>query len=229
MELFAALMLGLVGSLHCAGMCGPLVLAISAAGGGMNRPMAKLAYHAGRLATYVMLGAIFGLLGRGIALAGMQRWLSVAGGAAILVGVAASSRFAVSTPLYKLVSTLKAAFARLLARRSWMSVTLLGGLNGLLPCGLVYAACVAAAATGSVTMGMASLLLFGLGTVPMMLTISIIGRRLGFDAARHFQRLAPACALLVGCLLVVRGMALGIPYLSPAMDAAGGCTHCHGH
>lgn len=229
MEIWAALMLGLVGSLHCAGMCGPLVLAISAAGGGTRRPAAMLAYHAGRLATYVMLGAVFGLLGRGIALAGMQRWLSLAAGAALLIGLAASSRFAVSTPLYKVVATLKAAFAKLLTRRSFMSVTFLGGLNGLLPCGLVYAACVAAAATGSVTRGMASLLVFGLGTVPMMLTLSVIGRRIGFDASRRLQKLAPICAALVGALLVVRGMALGIPYLSPAMDAAGGCVHCHGH
>jgi uncharacterized protein len=224
MELWSALFLGLVGSLHCAGMCGPLVLAVSAAGGGSRPVASKLAYNAGRLATYALLGGVFGLIGRGLALAGMQRWLSILAGTLILIGLVASSRFAVNTPLYQVVARMKTVFGKLLGHRSLGSLALLGGLNGLLPCGLVYAACAGAAATGSGAWGAAYLLAFGIGTVPMMLTIAFAGGRIGFGTRLRLQRLVPAGVAIVGVLLVVRGMALGIPYISPAAD--GVCTHC---
>src|ERR1700675_4874711 len=98
MELWTAFLLGLVGSLHCAGMCGPLVLALPGTGNtSRSYILGRLAYNVGRLGVYGLLGAIFGLLGGTFALAGLQRWISLVAGAAILIGLLVSYRYAVNT------------------------------------------------------------------------------------------------------------------------------------
>jgi sulfite exporter TauE/SafE len=141
MELWTAFLLGLVGSLHCAGMCGPLALALPATGGTrVSFILGRAAYNFGRIATYCALGALFGLAGRTLALAGLQRWLSLGAGVAILVGLTVTSRYALNPPLAHAVAWLKSGLATMLRRRSLGSLWLLGALNGLLPCGLVYVA-----------------------------------------------------------------------------------------
>ena len=149
MLLWTAFLLRLVGSLHCAGMCGPLVLALPMTGGsGASGPWGRVVYHIGRISTYALLGAVFGLLGETLGLAGLQRWVSLGAGAAILIGLVASSRLALKAPAFQAVGCLKSAFSSLLHRRTFASLLLLGGINGLLPCGLVYAACAGAIASG---------------------------------------------------------------------------------
>jgi len=229
MELWTAFLLGLVGSLHCAGMCGPLALAMPATGGTRaSFILGRAAYNFGRIFTYCSLGALFGLAGRTLALAGLQRWLSLGAGVVILVGLAVTSRYAVNTPLARAVAWLKSALATMLKRRSLGSLWLLGALNGLLPCGLVYVACAAAVATGGGLRGAGYMLAFGLGTVPMMLGIGLTGRKLQPALRFRLQRFIPASVALLGLLLILRGMSLGIPYLSP--DLSGGraqCPACH--
>src|SRR5678815_4044079 len=149
MELWTAFILGLVGSLHCAGMCGPLVLALPATGGATSSGLlGRGLYNLGRIITYCILGAVFGLIGHTLSLAGLQRWLSLGAGAAILIGLAASSRYALNTPVTRGAAWLKSGFAKLLPKRTHVSIVFLGLLNGLLPCGLVYAACAGAVAAG---------------------------------------------------------------------------------
>ncbi|MFA6546059.1 MAG: sulfite exporter TauE/SafE family protein, partial [Limisphaerales bacterium] len=209
-------MLGLLGSAHCAGMCGPLALALPATGNARATFLAgRVLYNLGRIVTYAALGAVSGLLGRGFVLAGFQRWISLAAGAAILVSLFVSSRFALSLPAVTAVGWLKTALGSLLQKRSLDSIFTLGLLNGLLPCGLVYAACAAATATGHVLDGALAMFAFGLGTVPMMLGLSLAGPRLHTLLRFKLQRLVPASLAIVGLLLVLRGLALGIPYLSP--------------
>jgi len=223
MELWTAFLLGLVGSAHCAGMCGPLALALPATGSTRTTFLAgRLLYNAGRLVTYAALGAIFGLLGQSFALAGFQRWISLAAGVVILLSLLVSSRFTVGLPAITAVGWLKTSFSQLLQKRSLASVFLLGLLNGLLPCGLVYAAVAGATAIGSFVGGALAMLVFGLGTVPMMLGFSLLGPRLHTVLRFRLQRFIPASLAIVGVLLVLRGLALGIPYLSPASTAA-----CH--
>jgi sulfite exporter TauE/SafE len=227
MELWTAFILGFVGSLHCAGMCGPLALALPVAGKTRSAfVLGRVLYNLGRVLTYCVIGAVFGLVGQSFALAGFQKWVSLIAGAAILIGLAASTRVGLGLPITKSVVWLKQSVGRLLQQRTFGALFLLGTLNGLLPCGLVYVAATAAAATGSLQMGVFSMALFGLGTLPMMLGLGLAGRRLQGLFSFRMQKLVPISLAVLGVLLVLRGMELGIPYISPVLTA-GGCPHCH--
>ena len=132
MEFLTAFLIGLAGSVHCAGMCGPLALAVP--GGGNSAAgfaASRLAYNLGRVLTYSLLGLFFGLAGQSLAMAGLQRWLSLGLGAVLLLSLVASRRGGWSTPATALVGRLKGAFGFLLRRRSLISVGALGLLNGL--------------------------------------------------------------------------------------------------
>lgn len=230
MLLWTAFLLGFVGSAHCAGMCGPLALALP--GSGVARStffVGRILYNAGRVVTYAFMGALFGLLGQGFVLAGMQRWVSLTLGAIILIGLVVTPRFANTVPMTRVVSGLKAALGKLLQRRALSSLYGIGLLNGLLPCGLVYVACAGAVATGDIFSGVQYMVAFGLGTLPMMLALSLVGTRLQFALRFKIQRLIPVSLAIVGMLLLLRGMALGIPYVSPKLSAqpASSSECCH--
>lgn len=229
MILWTAFLLGLVGSLHCAGMCGPLALAVPVLGQSRGAIVAsRLIYNLGRITTYVLIGIGFGVIGQTFALAGLQRWLSLIAGALILAGLFATSRFAVGAPVTQSVGRLKKLFGSLLKKRSVGSLYALGLLNGLLPCGLVYVAAAAALAAGSISMSGIYMAAFGLGTVPMMFGFGLIGMKLQQLLRFRLQRLIPFSLILVAALLLLRGMALGIPYLSPVDPVHGAeCVHCH--
>ncbi len=150
-----AFALGLLGSLHCAAMCGPLMLALPVSPSGPVRfVIGRFTYQLGRIATYCLLGLVAGFIGKSILLAGFQRWLSIALGLAMIAGWLLSRRAAMSTPVIRLVATLKAAMSTQLRRRSFQSLALLGLLNGLLPCGLVYVALAGAVAQGGIGTGL---------------------------------------------------------------------------
>lgn len=227
MELWTAFILGLVGSLHCAGMCGPLALALPAVKrSGPGFVLGRVAYNGGRLITYCALGLVFGLAGRTLWLAGVQRWVSIGLGALLLAGLLASRRLALWQPITRLVEHVKSHMASLLRQRSLLSLGLLGLLNGLLPCGLVYVACAGATATGSVLAGAQYMAAFGLGTVPMLLAISLFGRLVPITLRLKLRQAIPVSVFLLAALLILRGLALGIPYLSPDL-AAGAASCCH--
>jgi len=225
MELWTAFLLGLLGSLHCAGMCGPLALAIPAAG---NTKAAfvldRLAYNFGRIFTYGLLGAIFGLIGKSFAVIGFQRWISLGVGILLLSAFLFSTRFMLNTKIANTVGLLKSAFAKLLHHRKFSSTALLGVLNGFLPCGLVYAACAGATVSSGFAPGIVYMIVFGLGTIPMMLAIGLAGKKLQLALRFKFQRLIPMTLVLMSVLLILRGLELGIPYLSPDL-MQGNCCH----
>jgi sulfite exporter TauE/SafE len=227
MDCWTAFILGLVGSLHCAGMCGPLALALPPAGGTVPAyVMGRVAYNLGRIVTYCILGLVFGLVGATLWLAGVQRWVSIALGLALLVGLFASRRLVRWNPVLLVVDWLKSRMSGLLRRRSLGSLAVLGLLNGLLPCGLVYAACAGATATGGVLAGVQYMAAFGAGTVPMMLALSVSGKLVPVSLRLQLGKAIPVCLFLLGTLLILRGMSLGIPYLSPDLaDAGPSCCH----
>jgi uncharacterized protein len=227
MDYWTALVLGLAGSLHCAGMCGPLALALpTPATGAISFFAGRTAYNFGRIATYALLGVLFGTLGKTLFLAGLQRWSSIALGLALLAGFFSSNRLAAAKPISALVSRLRTGMSQFLRQRSFVSLAALGMLNGLLPCGLVYVAAAGATATGSLCGGALYMLVFGLGTLPLMMAISLSGNLISRSFRIKLSRVMPASVLLLATLLIFRGLGLGIPYLSPNL-AADSCCHVH--
>jgi uncharacterized protein len=227
MELWTALLVGLAGSLHCAAMCGPLALAIPVTGRSRLGFIAgRVAYNLGRILTYCVLGLVFGLLGRSFWLAGIQRWTSIALGVLLLAGLFSSRRVAVSRPVMAFVGQLKSGMGALLRRRSFAALALLGLLNGLLPCGLVYVACAGAATTRDALSGAEYMAAFGLGTVPLMLGIGLSGHLVPLAFRLQLRKAIPASVCLLAGLLILRGLSLGIPFLSPDLSVPAG-TCCH--
>lgn len=227
-ELGTAFLLGLMGSVHCAAMCGPLLLGVAARLGrsGESAGMRPAIYHAGRITAYCAIGFAFGLLGKSLVLAGLQRWLSTLAGSAVLIGLFLSPRLALNAVPWRFSGWLKLSFASQLRGRSAIASLALGAMNGLLPCGLVYVAAAGAAATGGLISGAEYMLVFGFGTLPMLLSLRWLGGRVQRFTGFNVQRLLPVSAAVMGGLLLLRGMALGIPYLSPDL-AASSCSWCH--
>ena len=219
MNVWTALILGLVGSLHCAGMCGPLALALPAGKNSRGGFIAgRMAYNAGRVVTYCLLGLGFGLVGHSLLLAGVQRWTSISLGVVLMAGLFSSRKLALWRPVTALVETLRVRMSGLLRQRSLGSLVVLGLLNGLLPCGLVYVACAGATATGGALEGICYMAAFGLGTVPMMLAIGLCGRLMPVALRLQLRKAIPVSVLLLAALLILRGLSLGIPYVSPDLS-----------
>jgi sulfite exporter TauE/SafE len=200
-------------------MCGPLALALPPSGtGAVSYATGRLAYNFGRIITYTVLGLFFGLVGRSLVLAGVQRWTSIALGIFLMAGLLASRKISLGGPLYAVVGSLRSHMGRLLRQRTIASLGVLGLLNGLLPCGLVYVACAGATVTGSAASGAAYMVVFGLGTLPMMLAISLSGKLVPPGWRLRLTKAIPVTVFLLASVLILRGMSLGIPYLSPDLS-----------
>ena len=218
--LFSALVLGMMGSFHCAGMCGPIAIALPLHGNTfLQKNFGGTLYNIGRTLTYGIMGALFGLLGQGIEMIGFQQWISVIMGALMIVSVLFPALFrnqySLDKSLFSFVGKLKKSIGKMFAVRSFSSLFFIGLLNGLLPCGLVYIAIAGAIGTGGTVEGALYMILFGLGTIPMMLAISLAGNMMGLALRNRINKLIPVLVVVVGLLFILRGLDLGIPYLSP--------------
>lgn len=216
----SALVLGLMGSFHCAGMCGPIAIALPLHGNTVPQKIFGGAlYNVGRTITYGVMGAIFGLLGQGIEMIGFQQWVSVIMGSLMIISVIFPALFRnqyrMDKSWFSLVGKLKKSIGQMFSVRSFSSLFFIGLLNGLLPCGLVYIAIAGAIGTGDIAQGTFYMILFGLGTIPMMLTISLAGNMMGLALRNRINKLIPVLVVVVGLLFILRGLNLGIPYLSP--------------
>jgi sulfite exporter TauE/SafE len=223
MELLTALTIGLLGSLHCAGMCGPIAIAIPLPKESwLNKLIGAVLYNFGRILTYGILGALFGLMGRGIRLAGLQQWASIVIGAIMIISVLFPFILKEKIKLDKLFTgysgQLTASFRRLFGKASAGSLLLTGILNGLLPCGLVYVAVAGAINTNDIVTGAAFMMMFGLGTSPMLLGISLAGSLLSIGLKLKLSKVIPVFIVILGLLFILRGMSLGIPYISPKTE-----------
>lgn len=226
MNLLPAFVIGLLGSLHCLGMCGPIALALPVPPG-KNRTLRILVYNLGRVCTYLLLGAIMGAFGQTMGWMVGQQYLSIGCGVlilAILLLHYLGKHPRLGLPL--LSDRVKAGFGRLIRLQSMGSYLWLGMLNGLLPCGLVYMALVASVATGGIGKSMAFMALFGMGTLPMMLAIAQARQLFQGSWQARTKKYMTAFVFLTGCLLIVRGLNLGIPYVSPKTEEAKGMSCC---
>lgn len=215
-----ALVLGLMGSFHCAGMCGPIAIALPLHGNTIPQKIfGGTLYNFGRTITYGLMGLVFGFLGQGLQLIGFQQKVSVIMGAIMIISVffpaLFRNQYSLEKSMFSFIGKLKRNMGRMFAIRSFSSLFFIGLLNGLLPCGLVYMAIAGAIGTGSVPGGGLYMVLFGLGTIPMMLAISLAGNVLSLSVRKRVNKLIPILVVVVGILFVLRGLSLGIPYLSP--------------
>lgn len=220
MFVYTALFIGLVGSLHCIGMCGPIAVALPLGNKGWgHRTAGGLTYNTGRIITYAVLGAIFGFLGQGIEMAGLQRWASILIGVAMVLSVLFPVLFKGKAKLEQFLfgyaGRMIGKFRKLFTINSLPSLFLIGLLNGLLPCGLVYVAIAGALNTNDVLNGILFMIVFGLGTLPVMLAIPLLGNLIGQGFRKKYNHVLSTIVVIIGVLFILRGLSLGIPYLSP--------------
>lgn len=219
--LVLAFTLGLFGSLHCVGMCGPIVLLIPLQRQRKGFRYLQLgAYFIGKTLTYALMGLLFGLVGEGVFIAEYQQEFSIfAGLLMILMGLFSLLHLRVKglgNPLLKGFSLLKNALGKQLSKKTVTSSLSIGFLNGFLPCGLVYTALFGALAMGNWWGSMTYMTVFGVGTIPLMLLLILLGDFLPLALRRRLNQWLPLVVILVGILFILRGLGLGIPYLSPA-------------
>lgn len=234
-HIWIGLMIGLLGSLHCIGMCGPIAVALPYQQTSKTRLiLGRLLYNIGRVITYGILGIIAGLVGQVINFAGLQQTLSVAVGAVILLTVLLPSkvtRYFVSADITQLFwKKIQTSWNKFFGRRDMSSLFTIGVLNGFLPCGLVYIALAGSVAMGGILSSVLYMMLFGVGTIPAMIVTSLFGPVVGMRARKYINRLLPVGVAVLAILLILRGLSLGIPYISPDLTptAPGGAPpKCH--
>lgn len=219
--LYSAIIFGLISSFHCVGMCGPIAMMLPVDRNNQaKKVMQIITYHLGKLIAYGSLGLIFGLLGKTFYLAGMQQQLSIfVGILMIVVALVPEKVFAkynFSRPVYKVITKVKSSLGQQFKKKSYKSLFTIGLLNGFLPCGMVYVAIFGATAMQSVSLGILYMILFGIGTIPMLTAVVYISNILSFSLRGKIQKAIPIVAVVIGMLFIIRGLGLDIPYLSPS-------------
>lgn len=218
-----ALTIGLMGSLHCVGMCGPIAMAVPLQGKLRNyRWLGSLNYLLGKAITYSLLGLFSGVFAKLFELTGFQRYVSLLSGVLILLIVLFQHYGKQITGLEKLnlrwVSVLKVQFQTFLSQKNLISSFVIGLINGVLPCGLVYIAMAGAVGAGGWWQSMLYMFLFGIGTMPLLFGFMLFKSKLSTLYRNLFQRVVPVFTVVLAILLIVRGLNLGIPYFSPKVN-----------
>ncbi len=214
MFVITGFLIGFLGSLHCVGMCGPLVIALSPQKKGTLHVTSSLLFmQMGRLASYILLGLIVGWLGEKLMTMGLQRTVSITAG---LLMMAYPILFYSKYRRWFEIDSSNASkiFWRwggaLLRHPNPLSQMALGFLNGLLPCSLVYLALTASLTVGTYFDGLLYMLAFGLGTIPAILGTGFVGSLI-LEKWRGVRWFSPLFVMLVAFLLIFRGVL--IPYM----------------
>lgn len=216
MALWTAFMIGLVGSLHCVGMCGPIALSLPYQG--KQRWMAALnvmLYNFGRVITYALLGLIIGVFGRGFFLAGFQSYVSIGLGVLLLfvafLSIDIESHLLRLKQVRALNTWVKKQLGRLLSKGGSNKLLFIGMLNGLLPCGLVYMGIVGAVTTDSLFNSALYMVSFGLGTIPLMLSTALAGQFIRPQWRIRMRKLIPVFLVAFALLFIFRGLNFDVP------------------
>jgi uncharacterized protein len=235
LEIFSiAFILGITGSLHCVGMCGPIALSIPINNNTLfSKITGAFIYNFGRVITYSFLGLLFGMIGKTFSLFGLQQALSILVGVIILIWIFKfkylQNILSRINFIDSLLSSLRKNISKLFATHSNTSLLSIGLLNGFLPCGLVYLAIAGAITSGNIINSMFFMMAFGLGTLPLMFAVTIFGSHVKFSFRNKLKIIYPYLMGLMACILILRGMGLGVPYLSPKLmvekkEIRGCCT-----
>jgi sulfite exporter TauE/SafE len=215
-------------------MCGPIAFMLPVDRSNSFRKSSQiLTYHIGRLLAYGFIGLCFGLLGKSLYIFGIQQQLSIVIGIlmiiVVLIPVQTFNTYNFSKPLYRLISKVKSSLGQALKKKTADTFLTIGFLNGFLPCGLVYMAVFASITMSSVFESSLYMMLFGVGTIPLMTTAIYLGKFLNTNIKQRIQKAIPVFVVIIGLLFIIRGLGLGIPYLSPApvVDMASSTIECH--
>ncbi len=225
--IIAGFTLGAAGSLHCVGMCGPLSLALPTGQMTAFRKFFSLfLYQLGRTFTYAAIGLLFGLAGRRMYLAGFQQWFSIVLGIVVLIMAVLyflqkhSLHFSFVNRLYTPVQKLIGRLLR--TAKGPAGFMALGMANGLLPCGMVYIALATTLSFSTIPESTIFMAAFGAGTIPAMMGVAYAGRALSIEWRSNLRKAVPFFITLMGLVLILRGMNLGIPFISPLLPGAPG-------
>ncbi len=218
--LYTALIFGLLGSFHCVGMCGPIAFLLPVDRTNNFKKLGQIfLYHFGRILAYSILGLVFGLVGKSLNLFGFQQQLTILIGvlmlAVIFIPQQIFNKYNFSKPIYKIISKVKFALGKELKKKTPDTFLTIGFLNGFLPCGLVYMAIFGAIASGNAFQGSLYMAVFGLGTIPLITSAIYLGNFLNGQLRQRIRRAIPVFVVIIGCLFIIRGLGLGIPYISP--------------
>lgn len=232
--IWTAFLLGLLGSLHCVGMCGPIAFMLPVERSNTFKKVSQITiYHVGRLLAYAIIGLLFGLLGKTLYIFGVQQQLSIVIGVLmiliVIIPLQTFNKYNLSKPIYKIISKVKSGLGNALKKKTSDTFLTIGFLNGFLPCGLVYMAVFASLAMQNALQGSVYMLVFGLGTIPLMTTAIYLGKFLNSTIKQKIQKAIPIVVVIIGALFILRGLGLGIPYVSPApvADIVSNTIDCH--
>ncbi|WP_264542029.1 MULTISPECIES: sulfite exporter TauE/SafE family protein [Flavobacterium] len=219
--LYSGFILGLISSLHCIGMCGPIAMMLPLEHKNPTKKVLQLLiYHFGRVSAYMIFGLVFGLLGKGLFLAGLQQELSVLIGifmiAFVLIPEKVLAQYNFSKPVYQLISKVKSLLGNQFKNKTYGSLFTIGLLNGFLPCGLVYVALFGAIAMQNEALGVGYMFLYGLGTIPMMSAVVYVSNIFTVPMRNRIQKIIPLITIVIGTLFILRGLGLDIPFVSPS-------------
>ena len=229
----SALIFGLLGSFHCIGMCGPIAFMLPVdRTNKVKQVLQIMSYHLGRLFTYSLIGLLFGFLGKGFYFFGFQQQLSIIVGVLMILVILLPKTFQkynFSKSINRLVMKVKSALGKELKKKGNDTFFTIGFLNGFLPCGLVYMAVFGALATTNAFSGSLYMFIFGLGTIPLMTTVVYVGNFANGLVRKRIQQIIPFVVVFIGVLFVLRGLGLGIPYVSPVHvhEMVDGGQLCH--
>lgn len=224
--MIGAFIIGLFGSLHCVGMCGPVMLAFM---GPKQSKSGFLLYHTGRILTYVLIGALLGLIGATAAMFQVQKVMAFALGFGLILLYGIPSirhsleRFYYESRFYQLLKSFMSK--NLSIRKRWF---LSGVANGFFPCGLTYVAAAGAVALAHPLQGALFMVLFGLGTLPALITLSFAGNIFSKRLKSLIPKSVSIIAILSGSLLILRGLLTTFPQFNQMVqaNAAGLITVC---
>ena len=231
--LYSALIFGLLGSFHCIGMCGPIAFMLPVDRSNKVKQFFQLmSYHAGRILSYALIGLLFGVLGKGFHFLGFQQQLSIVAGVLMIAVILLPKTFQklkIAQPLSRLIIKIKSSLGKELKKKNNDTFFTLGFFNGFLPCGLVYMAVFGAIASANALQGSLYMVLFGIGTIPLMTTVVYIANFANPMLRGKIQKTIPYVVVGIGVLFVLRGLGLGIPYISPLIEIGtqGSVEGCH--
>jgi sulfite exporter TauE/SafE len=228
MLLVSAFILGLASSFHCIGMCGPIAMALP-----LNRRtkgtqlLGLLSNNLGRIVTYAIIGLVIGSIGFSLQLYHFLQGLSIVVGALMIV-VAWRKQLLRKIEFQAgfLQKWIVRNMGKLLASNSPFKLFLLGNLNGLLPCGMIFIAISTALLAENAIGSAAVMASFGLGTLPGMLLVGFFSQQISGPFRANMSRAFPFFMTAVGALVMLRGANLGIPYISPKIAATTTTNSC---